>query len=227
MTTPINAIPYPTMADPPHMTNTITPVVNQIDSRLVARFATTAARDAAIPTPTAGQICYVSTPDELYVYRSGWVSMCPRVVFKPVDTDRISNAVLSDDPHLLFTVEANSTYMGNVNLIYHADAAGDLKVAISGPASFTAKAISFVGLLQNATFVDDIRIDGVGDISTGGTPVTVGGIGIQEGLGLRMHLRITTAAAAGTVAVSWAQGTSSSVRTRVEIGSSFELWKVA
>lgn len=78
--TPINAIPYPDNSDSSRGDVHFTNISAVIDSRLIPRYATTAARDAANPSPTAGQVAYV-TAEKAFQYRSpgvlaagGWVT---------------------------------------------------------------------------------------------------------------------------------------------------------
>ena len=53
--------------------------LNNLADQAIPYFATTAARDAAIATPVAGQLCYVAAPatnPTVYVYQGGrWVSV--------------------------------------------------------------------------------------------------------------------------------------------------------
>lgn len=60
-TEPIQSGPYPVPADPPDGPNQMNAIVVWAAGRLNMRFASTAARDAAIPAPTAGMECTIGT----------------------------------------------------------------------------------------------------------------------------------------------------------------------
>lgn len=228
MTSPINGIPIPSMSDPPHLVNAVTPIINNIDTRMIPRFTTTANRDAAIAAPTAGMACYVSGTDEIYVYRTGWVSMVPRMVFKTADTARSSTISPTADPHLTFSVEANSKYFGELVCIYKgavsSGSAGGLRLTCTGPAAMTAKATSFFGPHGLSSTVSDVKVDSVTDWLS--THIGIGSIGTSNNVAGRVSFYLTTSATAGTFSVSWAQVYSNATATTLMIGSSLELWKV-
>lgn len=58
---PIQSGPYPVPIDPPDGPNQMSAIVSWAAGRLVMRFASTAARDAAIPSPTDGMECWTGT----------------------------------------------------------------------------------------------------------------------------------------------------------------------
>lgn len=60
-TEPIQSGPYPVPADPPDGPNQMSAIVVWAAGRLNMRFASTAARDAAIPAPTAGMECTIGS----------------------------------------------------------------------------------------------------------------------------------------------------------------------
>lgn len=61
-TTAVNAIPLPLLTDPtaPDIPSDLAGMAAAIDTRLVGRFATTAALGTAIPSPTDGMVAYVT-----------------------------------------------------------------------------------------------------------------------------------------------------------------------
>ena len=85
-TEPIQSGPYPVPADPPDGPNQMSAIVTWAAGRLNMRFASTAARDAAIPSPTAGMECvigsgasmakhiYDGTRWRLFYEDTGWVN---------------------------------------------------------------------------------------------------------------------------------------------------------
>lgn len=73
-TTPINGLRKPARSDSPDGPLQISNLADDVDSRLVGRFATTTERDAKIPSPTDGMICYVAADDYYYERVNGaWV----------------------------------------------------------------------------------------------------------------------------------------------------------
>ena len=60
-TEPIQSGPYPVPADPPDGPNQMSAIVTWTAGRLNMRFASEAARDAAIPAPTVGMECTIGS----------------------------------------------------------------------------------------------------------------------------------------------------------------------
>lgn len=88
-TEPIQAGPYPVPADAPDGPTQIKAVVDWAAPRLNMRFATTAARDAAIPAPTEGMECVTGTGTTLIKWAyvgTGWqnVTVHPPTAYTPV-----------------------------------------------------------------------------------------------------------------------------------------------
>lgn len=81
--TPLNALPYPQSTDTANLPLHFQSMAEAIDSRTVLRFATAAARDAAITTPAAGMVAWLSTPGQLTHYTGTlWAPVAPVPVFK-------------------------------------------------------------------------------------------------------------------------------------------------
>lgn len=86
-TEPIQSGPYPVPADAPDGPTQMLAIVNWAASRTVMRFASTVARDAALPTPVDGMLCYVAADKSYYacvdgVWRvvlqdTGWTDLEP------------------------------------------------------------------------------------------------------------------------------------------------------
>lgn len=66
-TEPIQSGPYPVPADPPDGPNQMSAIVTWAAGRLVMRFASAAARTAALPNPTAGMLTSIGTGTALVV----------------------------------------------------------------------------------------------------------------------------------------------------------------
>lgn len=72
-TTARQALPVPTGTDDPDIPGDLLALANAIEKRLMAVHATTAARDAATPSPQDGMFCYITGTNTVYVYQdSAW-----------------------------------------------------------------------------------------------------------------------------------------------------------
>lgn len=109
-TTPVNALPMPQLADRANIETAVRPLALAIDTRVVARFGTLAARNSAITGPVAGQMCWVTETKELYVHDgSVWVSARPRCARLGAAEVRTSSTPVPS-PWLLHTVESFAAY---------------------------------------------------------------------------------------------------------------------
>lgn len=80
-------------------------------SQCVPRFATVAARDAAITVPVLGQMAASDDYGEIYIYNGTlWVGAVPRFRYRSVTVTRQS-ATLTIDSDLQLLLEASSKYM--------------------------------------------------------------------------------------------------------------------
>ncbi|MEU6348868.1 hypothetical protein ABZ896_06030 [Streptomyces sp. NPDC047072] len=81
--TPLNALPYPQPTDTADLPLHLQSLAEAIDGRTVLRYATAAARDAAITTPVAGMVAWLTTPGQLTHYTGTvWSPVAPVPVFK-------------------------------------------------------------------------------------------------------------------------------------------------
>lgn len=84
-TTPLASLPYPDLTDPPNGPAQFLAALAAAEKQEVLRFTTAAARNSAITSPVAGMMAYLTTTDELTLYRSGgwtvvaapWASYAP------------------------------------------------------------------------------------------------------------------------------------------------------
>lgn len=74
-TTPINGLPYYLPGDPADIAGASKGLAEGMDTRAVPRFATTAARDIAIPSPIIGQVCVVGGDFQVRISSSKWQSV--------------------------------------------------------------------------------------------------------------------------------------------------------
>lgn len=76
--TPINALPWPELGDIPNAQTAFQNLANQLDTRLVPRFANDAARQAAITSPVAGMLSYQNDSARYEYYTgSSWQPVVP------------------------------------------------------------------------------------------------------------------------------------------------------
>lgn len=72
---PIQGLPYPDLTGvPPNVPADIKALADAVAPRSVMRFASIAARDAALPAPVDGMVCYIAADNGYYVRAGGqWV----------------------------------------------------------------------------------------------------------------------------------------------------------
>lgn len=195
-----------------------------VASQVVCRFATTTARNSALTSPDDGTMCYCADTDELYKRESGvWKGAVKRIKLKTATESVTSSTTLQDDDHLFMAVEANSSYMLDMELIFDGNnALGQFKPTIVGP-SGTVDYGTACGYHIRYDVSDNLIVDNYGlgmqlVANTAGTgnyrPYTIVG------------LTFTTSSTAGNIKLQWAQFVSNAVATRVKMGSSMELLKV-
>lgn len=227
MTTPINNIPLPSLTSPANIETSIHPMANAIDSLVVSRFTTLAARDAAIGEPAFGQVCSVSDTEEIYYWNGGaWVSLTPRVKFLPSHFV-FSNTTFTDVPDMFFTVEANSFYYMHFLFRLNVVETQDAKFAFTFPsgATCTAHWEAFTPTGSNPyPMAQPIGIT----LVSGSQPqdgffrTTADG----EGLVHELHLFSSIGATAGTIQLRFACQANSGTE-EMQIHSFAESWKRA
>lgn len=134
-TTQINGFTYPDLNDTANILTAVSAPIQQIDDYVVSRHASVTARDAAIITPTLGQVCYVTGSQEFYVWRGTWVGAAPRTLYTTADQQVTDNsASLVDSLYLQFAVEANSAYKvwGSLRWI-NSHSNNDTRIGADGP----------------------------------------------------------------------------------------------
>lgn len=92
-TTPAQGFPVPTSGDHPDIPGDLLKLANAIEKRVMGVYATTSARDAAIPTPATGQFAYITGTNVVQVYQNGsWVTFPPPQVSITSGTSVPTNA---------------------------------------------------------------------------------------------------------------------------------------
>lgn len=87
---PIQGLPYPELTGvPPNVPEHIKALADAVAPRTVMRFASLAARDAALPSPVDGMVCYVAADNGYYVRVDGqW-----RVLWAPEHSASVATSV--------------------------------------------------------------------------------------------------------------------------------------
>lgn len=128
--TAINALRYTLLTDAPANIQTATKnLADDIDTKLVSVFTTTAARDAAITVPSEGMLCYISgVVNAYYTYTgSAWEKMGRTRTKVKVFTEFLANsATPQNDNELFISVGANKTYAIHMAAFAAGDAGNDV-----------------------------------------------------------------------------------------------------
>lgn len=219
--TPINGFQLPTLGDNANIESAVQPLGQAVDSVVIPRFTTTAARDTAITAPTFGQMCAVSGTGELYYYNGvAWAGVVERFVRKTADQTVTSNTTLQNDNHLIWAAEANSRYKVEYVLFgTSTTASGDFKCNWTLPAGGTRKT-AMTALSEGATLNFDscfmewaTSADHIGGMINGFCYYLIKG-------------QIITSSTAGNVTFRWAQDTSNAAGTTLTADSYCTILKV-
>lgn len=137
-TTPVNGWSIPQLTDPPNITTAVNSFANGVDARANPIFSTTSARAAAIPSPTAGQECFVTATGEKYIYNgSSWVGMVWRRAVSPSTVIVNNSTTLVNVGGLSMSLEANSIYRVDCIMPIQSNSAPDFRFQFTCPAGVT------------------------------------------------------------------------------------------
>lgn len=142
---------------------------------------------------------------------------------------KISDTTLADDGVLKHTVAANSTYTGTVFLLpYQSGGTCDIKIAFSFPAGGD---IAWGAIAPHNTWVSaaNLEVEWATQLATSSpTSSTLYGGAALDFTALQMFwVSLVTSSTSGTLALQWAQGTSSANGLVLKKHSYFELIKRA
>lgn len=133
------------------------------------------------------------------------------------------STVLQNDDQLLLGVDANTTYELSGLILYDGDAAGDLQIGWSAPASASLD-YAAVGLgVTAALFTDDQTA--YFNLSTAAP--SVGAVGAGTTCPLLLAGLLVTSGTSGNLQFRWAQRTASATATRVLSGSYISLRRLS
>ena len=225
-TTPINGWDIPELGDALDIEAGLA-FMDDVDTRLVPRFANAAARNAAITSPVDGQLAYCEDTNELYIYNNSlWQGAATRGKYKTSATSRASTTTATADPDLVLPVEANCIYAVRGQLLVAAGTTGDFKYTTVGPTSYVQRMMSFIygndQPLDAKMFAQDMWIEGeTPSFQCAGTTFS------SQGRLVEMYGILITSGTAGNFSVDWAQITSDVTATTLHIGSWMTLQKVS
>jgi len=135
-------------------------------------------------------------------------------VLKTVDETINSDAVLTDDADLQFTVDANSVYSFMVLMYITTDAAPDFQYAFSSPAGASGERSDGFWASGSQMIMQTLP--------TARSIV----VGAPNLIGCPVFGRVVTAGTAGTLAYQWAQNTSDVADTTLHAGTMMMFKKV-
>jgi hypothetical protein len=145
------------------------------------------------------------------------------VIRKPSDSTRTNTIILTDDPHLTFYAEANTSYFVQLYLQYSGTAATDLRTAWSAPAGTTGTRW-VIGEAPAQTDHSNALMRTAVHVYT--TEVVVGSHTTALYTGSMETMLITTASTAGNVTLRYAQGTASVDAITIRVGTMMTYQKV-
>jgi len=164
-------------------------------------------------TVSAGVEGHISDHRVIHTHVNAWDGYGPSdfgrqlAAVRTTTAARVNDTTLVADDVLAVPVIASKNYLFELVLFYDADVAGDLKFSFSIP---SGAAIDYVW-------------DGPGGDSTGhsqaGDTQTADGSGTGSYKTVRVKGVLRVATTAGTFALTWGQGTSSAVASRLTAGS--------
>lgn len=179
------------------------------------RFASASARAATLTSPVEGMVTWLQDVNRLYVYDgSAWQEIpynSRLFAYKTGNTSRTSTTSATADPHLTFTVEANTTYTLSGFLVYDGLDTADLKFGFTAPSGTTGSwwpgaADSSMNALAFAP-----RWGALTDVTS--STMATGAQGAGTILAAAPKGLVITAGTPGTFSLVWAQNSSSGTAT--------------
>lgn len=198
-----------------------------VESRLAKRYVDVADRTARNPTPTIGEISYLTNPGrhDFFSSASAWWELRPLFVRKPTETQVVNNStVLVNDDALFVPMQINARYSIMGMFWWDSGTTGDIKWAWTVPAG---------GAMSNWTVlsVATSAANNVGNADAS-LATTAGGLVGRVGAGIGTFSAgwlmgiVTTAGTAGNLQLQWAQSAAEAVNTRMKTGSWIQLTRV-
>lgn len=235
--TPILGLPWADLTDSANANTLSRNLAEGMDTKGVPRFASTAARDAAITAPTEGQLCYITSSAAgfhvLQVYRGSWRNMGEQPVFKRQAANLTKNNNVSlTNTDLTFSVETNTTYAFDGVLLYSTQNDAGTDFAFTFPAGTNMTAAFWVPGVDGDNALGVGLTTWVNHATDDGTSPT----GRFYGPGLSQATEHTiaalcrgyaiTGATAGSITLQFAQATAFADNSIFWVGSFMEMRRV-
>lgn len=218
--TPISAITYPASSNAPNVPSDMQAMVSDMDTILIPKFASAAARASAITSPIDGEHYWQNDTHRLYVYRDSYSAWHPyslsSLKVKTNSETVTSSTVLQDDDHIVnLPFKANTSYFLRGFLICQSPAAADIKLVVA--ASQTPQA----GIWATKISVGGPGVQGMATaFGTSQNLATQGSV--VDFITIEGYI-LTHASNSGTLKLQWAQNTSDPGNTQMHSGSHIEL----
>lgn len=230
LTTPILGIQYPQLADSPNAPYAFGTVADAIDTKIFPRFTSTAARDAAIPSPVTGQACVLiisPTNQGLQLYRKGAWSYVRQneYAYKTTDTTRTSTVTKTDDPNLTAVFAGPGVYIGEFFGLYtSAAAAGGFawSTAYTGTYSAAAECAVTPALASTNPAAGLVKMNNNANIGSALVAPTFA----SGAVGVVRHFFYIVTTTGGTFSIKWAQNASSANGTALYGGSTLRYMRI-
>lgn len=155
------------------------------------------------------------------------MSMLPQTMWKAVNTDRAATTTFADDPDLTVLLEANATYHACFYIHFAALDVARVKTLWTVPSGASGLR-SAIGPDQGVT-LSGASAGGTGrwGVHAFATSVTYGTRDSATNQCAAIEEGVITTTSAGTLALQWAQATSSATPARLGAGSSLHLRRLA
>jgi hypothetical protein len=174
---------------------------------------------------STGDVTLTRTAEGVMVLSGALTTTGDQAVIKDA-AETINNVdVLQDDDELVVSVAAGAVYSVEIRLLYSAAAAADLQVSVTGPAGATLPLI-VEALPAGASAVTDAHIVQIGALGDAAV-LTIGAVAAGTQVVAQAHGLLTTAAAAGSLQVRWAQATANVSDAVVDAGSWIRVTRIS
>lgn len=215
-TSSIGSLRYPDAFDTPNIPQHIQNLATDLDVKVIAKFASTGLRDAAIPSPTDGQCCYLTNTDTFQVYNSvyaQWMSFYQSVFKVKTANETLGNSTtFQDDDHLQgYALKASTTYIVRGVIMVTSPAAGDFKAIWN----FTVAPTNGQWCIKGTEAANSIGAR-MATITTQIAPPTQGAPAVEF---LTIEGYVLTAVTPTTVKLQWAKNAGDATNTTVFGGS--------
>lgn len=220
--TSIAKLPKPQLNDVANIETSTHPYSKLADTMMVPRFANIGARNTAIPVPSNGMLCWVTSTGELYRYSGSWISAVPRIIRKVSNSQNVVNSTtFVNDDTLSFAVEANSVYTLEMYFGFDTDTTADFKERWTIP---TGATVWGSWMAQDGNNPADGAI--YGQFVFDGTTYVIhaaSAVVTTTGIWERTFIKTTSP---GTMQLQWAQNVATGSTTRIQTNAFILVSKV-